>query len=193
MAIMTANGIVTGSAALAAVHFTITHVRVSRNRAETPDAESGRRSAPWAMAGLAVEAVGFSLLFVWPDRAPLGNAVWHWSAVVLALASTWTVAAATRALGRQWRVQAVVTNAHKLVTSGPYRVVRHPIYAAGLGDLLALGLAFSNWPPILAATAVYLLGTEIRVRAEDALLAERFGSEFLDYRRHVKAYVPFLR
>jgi len=188
-----ADGIVIGSAALAAVHFAITQVRVSRNRAEAPGAESGRRSAPRSMAGLAVEAVGFALLFVWPYRTPLGNAAWHWIAAVLACACTWTVAAATRALGQQWRVQAVVTSTHKLVTSGPYRVVRHPIYAAVLGYLLAFGLAFSNWLPILIATAVYLLGTEIRIRAEDALLAERFGPEFLDYRRQVKAYVPFLR
>ena len=47
--------------------------------------------------------------------------------------------------------------------------------------LLAAGLAFS------------LIGTEIRVRIEDALLEAHFGTEFLTYRQHVPAYLPFIR
>ena len=40
---------------------------------------------------------------------------------------------------------------------------------------------------------VFLVGTEIRVRAEDRLLAERFQDAFAEYRSRVKAYVPFIR
>ena len=43
------------------------------------------------------------------------------------------------------------------------------------------------------ALVVFLVGTEIRVRAEDRLLAERFPDAFGEYRSHVKAYVPFIR
>ncbi len=48
-----------------------------------------------------------------------------------------------------------------------------------------------QWAPV--SLALYLAGTEIRVRAEDALLAGRFGDEFERYRRAVKAYIPFVR
>jgi protein-S-isoprenylcysteine O-methyltransferase Ste14 len=40
---------------------------------------------------------------------------------------------------------------------------------------------------------VFLVGTEIRVQTEDRLLAARFGEEFRQYRKHVRAYVPFVR
>jgi protein-S-isoprenylcysteine O-methyltransferase Ste14 len=46
---------------------------------------------------------------------------------------------------------------------------------------------------MLAALSLFLAGTEIRVAAEDGLLASRFGERFLAYQRRVKAYVPLLR
>jgi protein-S-isoprenylcysteine O-methyltransferase Ste14 len=62
-----------------------------------------------------------------------------------------------------------------------------------LGMLLATGFAWSWWPQLLAALAIFLVGTEIRVRAEDRLLAGRFGETFTAYRSRVRAYIPFLR
>jgi len=46
---------------------------------------------------------------------------------------------------------------------------------------------------LLLAAAIFLAGTEIRVRAEDALLAERFGDSFRNYQASVSAYLPFIR
>jgi protein-S-isoprenylcysteine O-methyltransferase Ste14 len=46
---------------------------------------------------------------------------------------------------------------------------------------------------LLVASLIFVMGTEIRVRVEDELLAARFGEQFLAYRRSVPAYVPFLR
>jgi protein-S-isoprenylcysteine O-methyltransferase Ste14 len=43
------------------------------------------------------------------------------------------------------------------------------------------------------ALALFIAGTEIRVRLEDKLLAERFGDEFRDYRRSTPAYIPLIR
>jgi len=71
--------------------------------------------------------------------------------------------------------------------------VRHPVYASMLGMLLATGFAWSSWPQLLAALVIFLVGTEIRVRAEDGLLAGRFGESFTAYRSRVRAYIPFLR
>jgi protein-S-isoprenylcysteine O-methyltransferase Ste14 len=49
------------------------------------------------------------------------------------------------------------------------------------------------WPLLLLATIVFMLGTEIRVRIEDRLLAARFGDHFREYQRRVPAYIPFLK
>ena len=62
-----------------------------------------------------------------------------------------------------------------------------------LGMLLATGFAWSWWPLLLIALTIFLVGTEIRVRAEDRLLSERFGESFATYRSRVRAYIPFLR
>jgi protein-S-isoprenylcysteine O-methyltransferase Ste14 len=48
------------------------------------------------------------------------------------------------------------------------------------------------WQLFVPALILFLIGTEIRVRAEEKLLASQFGKEFEDYERHVPAYIPFL-
>ena len=62
-----------------------------------------------------------------------------------------------------------------------------------LGMLLATGAARTWWPMLVAALIAFLAGTEIRVRAEECLLAERFQDSFTSYRSRVPAYIPFIR
>ena len=108
----------------------------------------------------------------------------------LASVLSWTARAA---LGRQWRFDAGLISEHQLITSGPYGVIRHPIYTSML--CLMLGMGFIVASPLLFAAAMVLalIGTEIRVRIEDHLLAARFGERFDEYRRQVRAYVPLIR
>jgi len=96
-------------------------------------------------------------------------------------------------LGRQFRIQAGLYHDHQLVRTGPYAVVRHPIYTSLLALLLATGLLRARWPWLIAALAVFVAGTEIRVHTEDRLLASRFGAAFAAYKKRVPAYVPFVR
>ena len=62
-----------------------------------------------------------------------------------------------------------------------------------LGMLLATGAAWTWWPMFAAGLIFFLAGMEIRVRAEDRLLAEHFQNAFADYRSRVPAYIPFIR
>jgi protein-S-isoprenylcysteine O-methyltransferase Ste14 len=103
----------------------------------------------------------------------------------------WT---STRTLGRQWRLDAGLNANHVLVRSGPYRLIRHPIYTSMFCTLLGTGLMLAT-PLLLLLPSLLLftIGTEIRVRVEDSLLASRFGDQFQDYRRRVPAYIPFLK
>lgn len=96
-------------------------------------------------------------------------------------------------LGKQFRIRAGLYVDHELVRSGPYGVVRHPIYASILAMLLSTALLLTPWKWATVALALFVAGTEIRVHVEDNLLASRFGKEFEDYRRDVRAYVPFVR
>jgi protein-S-isoprenylcysteine O-methyltransferase Ste14 len=110
----------------------------------------------------------------------------------LAIVSVWFCGAAVRALGKQWSLQARVVAGHQLITRGPYRVVRNPIYTGMLGMLIATSLAVSHWIGLIAALIVFGLGTAIRVHSEEKLLRETFGSDWDDYARKVPAVIPFL-
>jgi protein-S-isoprenylcysteine O-methyltransferase Ste14 len=113
--------------------------------------------------------------------------------MVLGPPSVALVWAATRHLGKQWRYVAALTEDHELIQTGPYARLRHPIYTSMLGMLLATGAAWTWWPMFAAGVAAFVAGTEIRVRAEDRLLAERFQESFAEYRARVPAFIPFIR
>lgn len=123
------------------------------------------------------------------DPDPLRIAI----ALVLAIAGcvlSWT---AVKHLGKQFRVNAGLYIDHELVRTGPYSVVRHPIYAGLLCMLLSTAVAITPWLWTAIAVALFIIGTEIRVFTEERLLESRFGQAFRDYRRRVPAYVPFVR
>ena len=161
----------------------------AKRRNRTPPAELDLR-ARW---GLVLEGVAYSILWqskFW-ERSPTGGRA-AFSILFFLLASilSWTAAGA---LGRQWRIDAGLNSDHQLVTSGPYRVVRHPIYTSMLCVLLGTGFLITPAPLLALAAIVFIAGTEIRVRIEDKLLASRFAERFSEYQRSVPAYIPFLR
>jgi len=161
-------------------------VRVRQQRGKSSVASAG--ASLW---GLLLEGVAYFLAWFRTVRAgPEGCLI---AAMILAPFSTALFWMAVKHLGRQWRIKAGLYADHELVRSGPYRVVRHPIYASMLGMLVATGLILTQWPLLLLALAFFVAGTEIRIRAEDGLLAARFGEAFRRYQTGVPAYIPFVR
>jgi protein-S-isoprenylcysteine O-methyltransferase Ste14 len=151
-------------------------------------------TAPASKWGIVLVTIGFALVWMWVR--PPGMEKSRLSLVVSMILGPLSVAlawAAAHRLGKQWRYVAAVSEDHELIQTGPYRWVRHPIYLSMLGMLMATGAAWTWWPMWVAAVVVFLAGTEIRVRAEDRLLEERFQDSFRAYRAHVAAYIPFLR
>ncbi|MCL6506523.1 MAG: isoprenylcysteine carboxylmethyltransferase family protein [Bryobacteraceae bacterium] len=147
------------------------------------------RASLW---GLALETLSFALVWGF-RRAPMGSTLWGWAAAALAMAAVALFAWSVSCLGVHFRIQAVVTGDHRLVTEGPYRLVRHPIYASLLLMLISNALLVARWESALAALALFIAGTEIRVRVEERLLASRMPAAFAAYRARVSAYIPFLR
>jgi protein-S-isoprenylcysteine O-methyltransferase Ste14 len=145
--------------------------------------------------GIILEGLGFWTTYAHrPDTWASELPYWRFGlALLLALAGISLAWASVRSLGRQWRIDAGLNADHQLVREGPYRFVRHPIYAAMLCMLL-MGIAavgtLPGWP---IALVLFIAGTEIRVRTEDDLLRGRFAAEFENWRRSVPAYLPYLR
>jgi len=176
-----------GIVAAAWIAWMLPFVRVRRR---APPAQQVDRRARW---GILLVAISFATLWqyqFWETSLP----VWRLAlAVVLLLLADTLSWSATRVLGKQWRVDAGLNAEHELVTAGPYRMVRHPIYTSVLCLLWGTGFILLPLPLILLATVLARIGTEIRIRIEDGLLASRFGKQFDQYKSSVSAYLPFVR
>ena len=153
-----------------------------------------------SLAGMLVQGAAYAICFGafrtrFSSILPLprtGEAILAAFTVALALTSTWFCYTAARSLGRYWALVARVIEGHELIRQGPYAIVRNPIYLAMFGMLIASGLAVSRWQALVPAMAVYLVGTAVRIHAEENLLRARFGAQFDDYARRVPALLPRL-
>jgi protein-S-isoprenylcysteine O-methyltransferase Ste14 len=153
-----------------------------------------------AMVGILIQSVAYFMVWFYPLQRKLFSPIVPMPkspelvlavlTVAIAGVSVWLVNAAVRRLGKQWAVAARLVEGHKLITDGPYRFVRNPIYTGMFGMLLATGLAVTRWSALLAAILVFVGGTYIRVRSEERLLRGQFGSEFDEYARRVPALIP---
>jgi protein-S-isoprenylcysteine O-methyltransferase Ste14 len=111
---------------------------------------------------------------------------------VLALAGAALVLRSRAALGPAWSFVPKADQDIGLVATGPYRLVRHPIY---LGfALLALGeaLAFGSWPALLVLLAGIVPTFCWRAHAEEKLLNRAFGARYVIYRQRTSMIVPYL-
>jgi protein-S-isoprenylcysteine O-methyltransferase Ste14 len=111
---------------------------------------------------------------------------------LLAIAGAAIVLRARAELGAAWSFVPLADPGTGLITTGPYRLVRHPIYL-GLA-LLALGqaLAFSNWPAGLMVLGGILPTCAWRARAEEAVLGRTFGESYARYQKQTKMIIPHL-
>lgn len=96
-------------------------------------------------------------------------------------------------LGRNVTETVLTKEHHELVTAGPYRWVRHPLYTTGLTLFLALGLMAGSWFVLLATViACALLWALVIPREEQALLA-KFGDRYQAYMLGTGRLMPRVR
>jgi protein-S-isoprenylcysteine O-methyltransferase Ste14 len=94
-------------------------------------------------------------------------------------------------LGRNWSGHVTLKAGHRLIRSGPYALVRHPIYTGLLLAMLGSTIATDEWRAVLALViATSALVRKLRI--EESWLAGEFGNEYEVYRKEVKALVPGL-
>ena len=163
-----------------------------------PAEAAERKRDPQSRIGILIQVVGYTMVWAGQPRLahlillnhPLLEIVFAVFTISLAVISVVLVNMAVRTLGKQWALAARIVEGHKLITKGPYRIVRNPIYTGMFGLLIASGPADGHWLRLLIAIVVFFIGTLIRIRSEERLLRETFGTEFDDYARRVKALIP---
>ena len=97
---------------------------------------------------------------------------------------------ARRNLGRNWGMPMSFKQGHELVTTGPYRYVRHPIYTGMMLALLGSALiAGRTWFIVFAAMVIYCVYS---ARTEERLMLENFPEAYTEYKKCTKAFIPFV-
>jgi len=94
-------------------------------------------------------------------------------------------------IGTNWSGDVTLKEDHELIQRGPYALVRHPIYTALFTMLLGSALAYGQYENVVIFVAAVVIFT-IKMRAEERLMTEAFPNQYPEYRRRVKAIVPFL-
>lgn len=110
----------------------------------------------------------------------------------IALGSVVILRCAFSALGESYRGGLGLWSDHTLVTRGPYRWVRHPIYSGFVAAMIGASILASNWLIALAGIGLTMSIPMLRVALEERQLAERFGDEYAAYARVTPRFIPWL-
>jgi protein-S-isoprenylcysteine O-methyltransferase Ste14 len=94
-------------------------------------------------------------------------------------------------LGGNWSSNVALKEDHTLVQSGPYRIVRHPIYTGLLVALLGTAIALGELRCFLGVL-VAAIAWKIKSLSEETLMVQQFGVQYARYREQVKGLVPYL-
>jgi protein-S-isoprenylcysteine O-methyltransferase Ste14 len=117
----------------------------------------------------------------------------RWLGVALGLGAMLSARWVLRAIGSNVSETILTKAAHELVTHGPYRRIRHPLYTTGVALFLSLGLIAANWF-ILAFALIALVSIRfVVVPMEERELVAKFGAAYEQYRRRTGAMSPRLR
>jgi protein-S-isoprenylcysteine O-methyltransferase Ste14 len=109
---------------------------------------------------------------------------------VLGISFTWW---ARIHLGRFWSNAITHKEDHRIIDTGPYGMVRHPIYTGLIIAILATGLAVGTWTALVGALCI-CFGEWQKARMEEGFLSAELGAEaYRNYSRRVPMIVPFLR
>lgn len=97
-----------------------------------------------------------------------------------------------RSIGKNISETVLTKNNHQLVTHGPYKWVRHPLYASALFLLFSLSIMAANWFLFFYCIAGLLIFRYLVVPAEETKLIDRFGERYVEYKRNTGALAPRL-
>ena len=116
---------------------------------------------------------------------------WLLAATALVAAGLGFSALARIRLGRNWSAQVTVKQNHELIRSGPYALVRHPIYAGALLALLGTAISVDKWRAVLGFVLIVMAFIR-KLTIEERFMGEQFGEAYARYRAEVPALIPFV-
>ena len=128
----------------------------------------------------------------WMVWSKIGLPEWvRWLGVGLGILCTMGIYWLFSSIGSGITPTSATRKKHRLVTNGPYRWVRHPLYTVGSSMFIAFGMMADNWF-IAALGMLAFIAMATRSPKEEANLIEKFGDEYREYMKHTGRYLPKL-
>lgn len=172
------------------VYWAVTALRVKRTKAAEKSADR--------IATIVVMVAGFVLLFEsnsrlgWLDSRFAAPEEWvAWLGIALTYLGVALAVWARYCIGEYWSGRVTLKDGHRLIRSGPYGFVRHPIYTGLFVAVIGRALFVGEWRGVVGVALV--LATHARkARREEKLLMSEFGDEYAGYRRFTGFLFPRL-
>lgn len=95
-------------------------------------------------------------------------------------------------LGREFTVNVAIIEGHRLVTTGPYKFIRHPSYTGLILIFLGLGIHSNHLVGLLALSLPVLWAVRNRINIEEQAMEAFFGVEYTEYQRKTKKLIPYI-
>ncbi len=127
----------------------------------------------------------------WLDFANYPLPDWiGWTGVALFAFAIWILYQSHANLGKNWSPVLGIQKEHTLVTSGIYKYIRHPMYAAHILWAVAQALMLHNWIAGYSFLVVMIPHYLLRVGREEAMMIEQFGSQYEEYMKRTGRIIP---
>jgi protein-S-isoprenylcysteine O-methyltransferase Ste14 len=95
-------------------------------------------------------------------------------------------------LGRLFTVDVTIRENHAIKKDGLYKIIRHPSYSGMLLSFIGFGISLNNWISIFIITILVTIGLLYRIKIEEKLLIDQFGSEYKEYMKSTYRLIPFI-
>jgi len=185
---VTPSEVIVASWTLLALYWLVAAIAVKRT--------AKRQNPSERMLYIVFMAAGFFLLYQEnPNWGPLNrhflpNLTWiAWLGSALCAAGVLFAIWARRTIGKDWSAEVQIKEGHKLIRSGPYARIRHPIYTGILLATIGTALIVGEYRG-LVANVMFLVGFTRKARKEESFLAAEFGAAFDEHRRHTGFFLP---
>lgn len=158
-----------------------------------------KQAVSWEARVYSIPIIAGGFLFLpWTSEVLGEKPVWHFSNAGIYVFAVLTLAGisftwwARIHLGRFWSNSITRKEGHRVIDTGPYGLVRHPIYTGLIGAILATGIAVGIVSAMLGAVLISL-GMAFKARMEEGFLTHELGADaYGPYCRRVPMLIPFL-
>lgn len=172
--------------------FNILSVGITRDKFYT--ATEGLLVAVPRFLLLGASLIGMSIYAVKPDwmkwSALLLPAGVRWLGFVVGLMALLVFLWVLRSLGQNFSTSLTINKEQTLVTQGPYRWVRHPMYTSFVLLWIGFLLLAANWFIGLTGILAFLWAILVRTPKEEQMMIGRFGEQYITYMQHTGRYLP---